>query len=227
MYRTAERPSPLDFLLPSPHPSYNIDRRKDLGQLHSLSHLAPVYFEAPTREGLRTPPTDDMATAYQNNFSHGYPASGRSSEYLSVESASSSYGGTYNNNAAPAQSRQYMSMTQPPPASASTLRKEVQGPITIKSQPPSPEPTQRTSYLSHEEPLRRKSTTDVIRPSLQIPKSISSNGGSLAEFAAQVGSQNLNLGFHLLTIIDYMPVLVRVHPDHTKGGDRITTIGYS
>ncbi|KAG4441260.1 hypothetical protein IFR05_003251 [Cadophora sp. M221] len=186
MYRTAERPAPLDFLLPSPHPSYNIDRRKDLGQLHSLPHLAPVYFEAPTREGLRTPPTDDMATAYQNNFSHGYPASGRSSEYLSVESTPSSYGGTYNNNGAPAQSRQYMSMTQPAPASASTLRKEVQGPITITSQPPSPEPVQRTSYLSHEEPSQRKSTTDAIRPGMQIPKSISSVGGSLAEFAAQI-----------------------------------------
>lgn len=208
MYRTAERPAPLDFLLPSPHPTYNIDRRKDFGQLHNFPHLAPVYLEAPIREGLRTPPTDDMATAYQNsNFSHGYPASGRNSEYLSVESTPSNYGGTYNNGA-PAQPRQYMSMAQPPPASASTLRREVQGPLTNTSQPPSPEPAQRTSYLSHEEPSRRKSTADTIRPSMQIPKSISSNGGSLAEFAAQVRSTYFDLGCHSLTTADYMLVLV-------------------
>jgi len=187
MYRTAERPAPLDFLLPSPHPSYNIDRRKDFGQERAISHLAPVYLEAPIREGLRTPPTDDMATAYQNNnFSHGYPAGGRNSEYLSVESTPSNYGGTYNNNAPAQQTRQYMSTTQPPPASASTLRKDVQGPMTINSQPPSPEPAQRTSYLSHDEPSRKKSTTDTVRPNMQIPKSISPIGGSLAEFAAQV-----------------------------------------
>ncbi|KAK0125334.1 hypothetical protein ONS96_009183 [Cadophora gregata f. sp. sojae] len=187
MYRTAERPAPLDFLLPSPHPSYNIDRRKDIAQFHSLPHLPPVYLEAPIREGLRTPPTDEMATAYQNsNFTHGYPASGRSSEYLSVESTPSSYGGTYNHNPPQQQTRQYMSMIQPPPASASTLRKEVQAPLAVISQPPSPEPAQRTSYLSHDEPSRRKSTTDTIRPNMQIPKSISPTGGSLAEFAAQI-----------------------------------------
>lgn len=187
MYRTADRPAPLDFLLPSAHSAYNIDRRKDLGS-HSLQHLSPIYLEAPIREGLRTPPTDEMATVYQNpTYSNAYSAS-RNSEYLSVEAPPRIYGGTYNNGAT-AQPRQYMSMTQPPPASASTLRKEVQGSEPINSQPPSPEPAQRTSYLSHEEPSRRKSTSDMIRPNLQIPKSISSSGGSLAEFAAQVRSE--------------------------------------
>ncbi len=194
MYRTAERPAPLDFLLPSTHSSaYNIGRRKDLVP-HSLPHLAPTFLEAPIREGLRTPPTDDMATAYQNaTYSNAYSAS-RNSEYLSVEAPPSSYGGTYKNGPI-SEPRQYMSITQPPPASASTLRNEVQGTQPIISQPSSPEPAARTSFLSREEPSQRKSTSDMIRPNLQIPKSISSSGGSLAEFAAQVSSERLRIGY--------------------------------
>lgn len=140
------------------------------------------YLEAPIRNGLRTPPTDDMTTAYQNStYSNAYSAS-RNSEYLSVEVPASNYGEPYHNRPS-SQSRPYMSLPQPAPTSASTVRRDVQ---EYQPQPPSPEPSQRTSYPSHEEPTRRKGTTDTIRPNLQIPKTISCEGGSLAEFAAQV-----------------------------------------
>ncbi|KAL2075680.1 hypothetical protein VTL71DRAFT_623 [Oculimacula yallundae] len=185
MYRITERPSPLEFLLPSPHPTYNVDRRKDFGQSHFQPQLPPVYLEAPVREGLRTPPTDDMTTAYQNNnYSHGYPTRGRNSEYHSAEGTPGSYCGAYNNGGN-GQSRQHTTVTQPPHASVSTLRNEIQGPVKIP-QPPSPEAAQKTSCLSHDELSRRTGVTETIRPGMQIPKSISSNGGSLAEFAAQI-----------------------------------------
>ncbi|CZT04200.1 related to cyclin-like protein CLG1 [Rhynchosporium agropyri] len=185
MYRTAERPAPLNFPLPCPLPTYNIDKRKEFRQPQFLAQLPPTYLEAPVREGLRTPPTDGMATAYQNNsYSHGFPSRGRSFEYHPVEGTQNHYGGAYNNEGH-GHSRQYMAIPQPPPTSTSTLRNEIQEPIAT-SQPQSPEPAQRTSCLSHQNPSQRKSTTDTIRVGTQIPKTISSNGGSLAEFAAQI-----------------------------------------
>ncbi|KAJ5050601.1 uncharacterized protein L3040_002477 [Drepanopeziza brunnea f. sp. 'multigermtubi'] len=183
MYRTAARPAPLDFPLPSAPSTYQIDRRKSTGLPYTLPNPNPFYLEASSRDGLRTPPSEDMATVYQNpTCGNGYGA-GRN-EYLPVEAPPSNYGGSYNNGAS-RHSRQYVSIAQPPPASASTLRREVQGSQPINSQPPSPQPTQRTSYITHEEP-RRKSASEVTRPNLQIPKTISDDGGSLAEFAAQI-----------------------------------------
>lgn len=189
MYRTAARPAPLDFPLPSANSTYNVDRRKDFAFPSSLPHTTCYYVEAPTRDGLRTPPTDDMAATYQHPPYGDVYSSGRNSEYHALEGSQGNYGGSYNTGAS-TQSRQYMTLPQPPPASASTLRKEVQGyEPNLSHLPPSPQPTQRSSYAAHEEPPRTKSSTDIIRPNLQIPKTISSDGGSLAEFAAQVRSE--------------------------------------
>lgn len=181
MYRSSARPAPLDLPYPVSHSTYNTERRNDVG--HSLPQTT-VYYESSTRDGLPTPPEDKMATAYQNApYNNSYSA-GRNSEYLSVEAPPSNYGAAYNGNAS--QSRSYMSLPQPPPASASTLRREVQGSQPLYSQPPSPQPAPRADYLPHEESSSRRSTSGVIRPSLQIPPAICESGGSLAEFAAQV-----------------------------------------
>lgn len=190
MHRTSARPAPLDFLLPS-NPPYGIDRRKDVGLSHSLPQLTPGYLEAPVRDGLRTPPADDMGTAYQYQQSqYNTYTSRQDSTYPTAGSSGSSYGGSYGG--ANVQGRQYTSMSHPPSASTSTLRNEVQGPSSVyNTQPPSPQPANRTEALAPPEglPRRRSANSDMILPNLQIPSSINNSGGSLAEFAAQVWHQ--------------------------------------
>lgn len=182
MYRSSARPAPLDFLLPSAHSSYDIDRRKDIGNCHPLPQLTPVYFEAP-RSGLRTPPADDMATTYQNRQYNSY-SNGRDAAYPPSGSSANSYGGTYSGSST--QSRPYTMSSQP--ASVSTLRREVQGSHSVSMQPSSPAPSSRHNAFAPPEDQPRRKNGDLIRPSLQIPASISEDGGSLAEFAAQVFS---------------------------------------
>jgi hypothetical protein len=182
MHRTSARPAPLDFLLPSAHSTFGIDRQKDIGLSRCPPHFAPLYFEAPLRDGLRTPPADDMTTTYQTQYNE-YP--GRRDGAYSIAGASgNNYGGPYSG--ANVQSRPYSIHSQPPAASASTLRKEVHE-QPIHTQPPSPVPVNKINNLAPEEQPRRKSaTSDMILPNLQIPSSINNSGGSLAEFAAQV-----------------------------------------
>jgi hypothetical protein len=192
MYRTSARPAPLDFLLPSAHSVYDIDRRKDVGFSHTLPHLPPVYLEAPVRGGLRTPPTPagKMAAAYPPQYKYEDHSGRRDSAYSS-SGALSGYIPPYNGAHVPA-SRPYSTMNQPPPASASasasTLQNQVLGHHSIRTQPPSPQPPTRTNATK--ETSHRKSTTnDAIRPNLQIPSTISDCGGSLPDFAAQVLTQ--------------------------------------
>lgn len=185
MHRTSARPAPLDFLLPSAHLPFGIDRRKDIGLPRSLPQFAPVYFEAPVRDGLRTPPADDMATTYQTQYNE-YPGR-RDGAYSTAGASGNNYGGVYSG--ANVQSRPYSIHSQPPPASALALRKEVHA-QPIHTQPPSPGPANKTNNLGPEEQSGRKSaTSDMILPNLQIPSSINNSGGSLAEFAAQVLNQ--------------------------------------
>lgn len=185
MHRTSARPAPLDFLLPS-NPTYGIDRRKDIGLSHPLPQLTPDYLEAPVRDGLRTPPADDMGTAYQYQHPQSNKYAGRQDATFSTGAASgASYNGSYAG--ANMQGRQYSTLSQPP--SVSTLRNEVQAPSSAyNTQPPSPQPPNRTDVLAPPEglPRRRSANSDMILPNLQIPSSINNSGGSLAEFAAQV-----------------------------------------
>ena len=195
MHRTSARPAPLDFLLPS-NPTYGIDRRKDIGLTYPLPQLTPGYLEAPTRDGLRTPPADDMGTAYQYQHPQFNNYAGRQDATYSTGGASGgSYSGSYTG--ANMQGRQRSTLSQPPPASALTLRNEVQGPSSAyNTQPPSPQPANRTDALAPPEglPRRRSANSDMILPNLQIPSSINNSGGSLAEFAAQVRTRSMNFG---------------------------------
>ena len=189
MHRTSARPAPLDFLLPSAHSNFGTDRRKDIGLPRQLPQFAPVYFEAPVREGLRTPPADEMAATYQPQY-NDY-AGRRDGAYSAAGASGSNYGAAYNGATVP--SRPYSMHNQPPlaSASASTLRREVLA-QPIHTQPPSPVPANKLNNLVHEEqPHRKSGTSDMIHPNLQIPLSINNSGGSLAEFAAQVFTQPL------------------------------------
>ncbi|TVY90095.1 Meiotically up-regulated protein [Lachnellula willkommii] len=187
MHRTTRRPAPLDFSLP-PNSAYGIDRRKYLGVPHS--QFSPVYLEAPVRDGLHTPPGDNMGTTYQHPQYTNY--AGRQDPPYSIPSVGQNgYAGAYTG--ASAAPRQYSTLSQPTaqvpsqiPTSA--LRNEVQNVLAPYRQPSSPAPASRTNIMRPvEEQSRRKSTNgDMIIPSLQIPSSINNSGGSLAEFAAQI-----------------------------------------
>lgn len=185
MHRTSARPAPLDFLLPPAHSTYGIDRRKVLGLQHALPQLTPVYFEAPIRDGLRTPPADDMGTAYQHPQYNSYP-SRQDAAYAAAGASVNGYTASYSG--VRGQAGQYSSLSQPPPASVSTLRNEIQLSQVPRTQPPSPQPSHRSNALAPPEGLPRRKTanSDMILPNLQIPPSINNSGGSLAEFAAQV-----------------------------------------
>ena len=187
MYRTSARPAPLDFLLPPAHSPYNIDRRKEFGPSNTLPQFTPPYFEAPVRDGLRTPPADDMATTYHPQYKYE-DYNGRRESAYSSSGAPTSYLPPlhpYSGHAPP--SRTYSTTNQPPPASAAALRNEVQNRHLVRTQPPSPQPSARSSFME-EVPRMKSSTSDAIRPGLQIPKTISNFGGSLPDFAAQVNT---------------------------------------
>lgn len=186
MHRTAGRPSPLELFLPS-NSSY--DRRKGVGL--PPSHLTPVYLEAPVRDGLRTPPGDNMGTTYQHpQYAPNY--TGRQESAYSVPSVGQdSYAGAYVG--ANGVQRHYSIPSQQPTQIPTTiLRHEVQNPLPSYRQPASPVPPNRTSTLGTvPEHSRKKSTSaEAILSNLQIPSAINNSGGSLAEFAAQVRIQN-------------------------------------
>lgn len=128
----------------------------------------PSYLEAPTRDGLRTPPADDMATAYQTQqYTNNYGT--RQDTTFAV--------------APPAYSNPAAATNPYIPASyvSRTIADGAVGSVQPYVRPQSPKDVARP--VAEEDTSRRKS---VILPSLQIPSSINNSGGSLGEFAAQV-----------------------------------------
>lgn len=117
------------------------------------------YWTAPFRDGLPTPPSDMTGVAYN--------------------AIPSSYGGQFNrvslqpNNAFPSNSR----ISRGPPLNAMVrhVKSQSNPGSTTKAQPPRPVDQKRPCSGS-------------VAPYLQIPPSISSGKGSLAEFAAQVST---------------------------------------
>ncbi|RDL39527.1 Cyclin-like protein [Venustampulla echinocandica] len=188
MHRTAARPAPLDFLLPSAHAAFGIDRRKDIGSVHS--QVVSSYLEAPVKGGLQTPPADDMGTAYQHPQHPPYGS--RQSSTCSISGTTpSSYAGTCSGSSS--QRTQYSaphsSLSQPSHASSIISRNGLQNPqSSYGQQPSSPQLPDRSNVVARsEDPLPRKNAhVDTIVPNLQIPSSINNSGGSLAEFAAQI-----------------------------------------
>jgi hypothetical protein len=185
MYRTSARPAPVEFLLPPTHSiPFGIDRRKDIC-LQSIPQLPTSYFEAPIRDGLRTPPADDMSTTYQHTQYHDH-AGRQDGTYSTSSSSRQSYAGSYSG--ANTQPKPYAVLGQPTQPSASTLRNEIQACQTPCPQPPSPQLANETNALADTDglPRRKNANSEMISPNLQIPSSINNSGGSLAEFAAQV-----------------------------------------
>ena len=187
MYQTSARPATLDFTFPpTPAASFNFEHRRD-ARLHTIRQLTPPYSEAPRRDGLRTPPADDMSTTYQQSQYNDY-AGRQDGSYSIPGAARSSYAGTYPP-VTNMQAKSYSASGQHPPASASTLRHEVQAPLSSNHpQPPSPQPVNKMASLATAGTTAgsKSSVGDTITPSLKIPSSINFGGRSLGEFAAQV-----------------------------------------
>jgi hypothetical protein len=188
MHRTSARPPPLDFLL-SHSSTYGIDRRKDIGLVHNLPNLRPGYFEPPTRDGLRTPPAEDMGTTYQQAQYNNYTGA-QDATFPLAGTSGSGYASTYSG-----VNVQQRSCHPPPnkPPPASSLRNELQ-PLHQPSRASYPatspqQPNQINTVAPDGFPRRKSVNSDMITPNLQIPPSINDSGGSLAEFAAQVNCQ--------------------------------------
>ncbi|RDW88592.1 hypothetical protein BP6252_00624 [Coleophoma cylindrospora] len=189
MHRNSARSAPLDFLLPS-HTIPGFGGRKDIKPPLSLSHLNPTYFEAPIRDGLRTPPADEMGSIYQPPPYHTY--AGR--QEPTYPAASAAIANTYvpptTYTAPSSQSRLYSSQNSYPQSVSqnASIQSEAPSISHTYSRPTSPRQSSRTESLAPPEGLpRRKSvTSDLILPNLQIPTSVNNSGGSLAEFAAQI-----------------------------------------
>ena len=182
MHQFATRPAPLALPLPRVHKTLSIDRQTDAGNYQSQRN--PVYLEASIRDGLPTPPADEMGTTYQPPQYNQY---GSRPDVYSNQGSQGTYGG--NSSLSRQYSVPHSSLNQLPPPLASTMRNDSQ----ISSHPayrvPSPvQSASQTNFTTFPRPAERPSSTggDIISKSLQIPSSINNSGGSLAEFAAQV-----------------------------------------
>jgi hypothetical protein len=194
MHRTAMRSAALGFPLPYAPTTFCVDRRKDIGDFQSQHN--PVYLKPDFRDGLPTPPVEDMGTTYQppqysqyprrpDTYSNSNQGGVPQDSYASAKSGSAIQGRQY--------SVPHSSLNQLPPPLVSNGRNDVH----VSSQPPYrvPSPVQSITSKDYdpvstaprsEEKFRSSSNADVISKSLQIPLSINNSGGSLAEFAAQV-----------------------------------------
>lgn len=185
MNRISNRPTPLDFLTHPSHPStLSNGRIKDIG-VAQFPALIPSYIEAPLRDGLRTPPADDMNTAYQQS-QHSISASRQANAYPTPAPSGGNGGnGIYSNNLP---QRPYHYALAPPPPTSS-LRNDLQPSRPLYQHPTSPTQISKLNNVpAKESPPRKTVSNDSIIPNLQIPASINNSGGSLAEFAAQVSS---------------------------------------
>lgn len=158
------------------------DRRKDLGHLPTRPLFRPGYLEAPVRNGLRTPPADEMgSTTYQPQY-QGFLArqepqyTGSTSSY---RSSINSTAATYDHLSRPASTASYRD-TAPP---VSGYHPEPHSPhLPVRS-------THDVVPYGEKSPQNMSPKSDLITPNLQIPSSINNSGGSLAEFAAQVSTR--------------------------------------
>lgn len=157
------------------------DSRKDICFPHSPPmtlgppQVTPIYLEAPIRDGLRTPPLDDMNStasypqqysSYDNRKDDSYSNNSRSSHAAAVQLC-------------PATAQPSRGSSGPNVPAVSVIR-GASAPSYIQADSPQ---SVGTATLASDDVGRRKS---IILPSLQIPPSINNSGGSLGEFAAQV-----------------------------------------
>jgi hypothetical protein len=149
-----------------------------------LSKVVTGYTDAPVRDGLRTPPEDDMnsTTACQSQQFPIYRPQDPSYSYSSQNAVSTS---APSRSVKTQPSTTYQRAAEYDPQQSRSLTAQALSNIP-QQVPYSRQPThspKHTSTSSQTDDGRGKS---VVLPSLQIPPSINNSGGSLGEFAAQV-----------------------------------------
>lgn len=159
------------------------------------------YTEAPVRDGLRTPPEDDMntTTAYQSQQFPVYRPQESSYPYAAPQSVQNVVPSISTKHQPPT----YLRETDYNPQQSRSLTAQALSSIGSGSQissygrqnGQSPK-NSSTGVLSQADDRSRKS---AILPSLQIPASINKSGGSLGEFAAQVRMSWLVFKISILT----------------------------
>ncbi|KAI9158998.1 hypothetical protein HJFPF1_07003 [Paramyrothecium foliicola] len=149
--------------------------------------------------GLRTPPVDDMSTAYQppmaaygNHGIHNYPQTLASSRPRPVvnEPRSSQH---YRHSQQP-QTQQSLFPHQAQPAAVAAQARNMPASIPTQllpgsnhtTRPSTPTSDASATLTSQTVTASRRGSDSLVFHSLQIPKCISATGGNLAEFAAQM-----------------------------------------
>ncbi|PHH71973.1 hypothetical protein CDD83_5061 [Cordyceps sp. RAO-2017] len=188
-------PTPPCFLPPSPS-SCRGGRPSRLARFGpALPKHAPLVADAVALgSGLRTPPVDDMSTAYHPAMPvydgrpmHGYPASamvhaGRSRAMADEAKNAHHY------RCQPTQTA-YAYQTR----NASHLANQLPDPSSRRSTRPSTPSSDSTVTTKQDKDAAPQSSETLIYHSLQIPKCISPEGGNLSDFAAQVSGSGPSL----------------------------------
>lgn len=138
----------------------------------SLPPVTTVYLEAPIRDGLRTPPSDDMNSTA--SYPQQYSSYGSRKDNPYPNNSYSNHGTVVQTYSAATQHSRGLNTATLPVAGAASAQPYIQA--------DSPQSV-GTASLASDDTVRRKS---IILPSLQIPLSVNNSGGSLGEFAAQI-----------------------------------------
>lgn len=184
------RASPPAFIPPSP--TLQLDTSRKLQHPRAISLPRPPHLAQEAVGlicGLRTPPAEDMSTAYQaplaayeSHAMHGYaqpmPQAGRAKMPMVDRANAQVYG---------QQPQQQATMYWPAKNQAASTVPQVP-PSTQPRQPvasPSSDATFAMGQNQHSKASNIGSET-LVYHSLDIPRSISPHGGNLADFSAQV-----------------------------------------
>ncbi|KAI5457618.1 hypothetical protein BGZ63DRAFT_427658 [Mariannaea sp. PMI_226] len=164
----------------------------------ALPKLRPLIDNFPCpQSGLRTPPVDDMSTAFQPTLAsydghtmHSYPAAMAQTaraKHVLGDSGSAQYYHRY-----PNQQHQQQQHTLQIPSAASQPSNSSLSSVTQASSVsrlatgPSTPASGSIASVQSEGPISRRGSETLIYHSLQIPKCIAPTGGNLADFAAQM-----------------------------------------
>ena len=137
--------------------------------------------------GLPTPPVDDMSTTYQPTVASTY-------DNHAVHAYSASLAHAARNQAVRVEANQTQYARQPNVQQALVSNHQRLSSVPVASQQLAPSrqpvrlmtPGSEVAMTQKEKSSGRGSSDALIYHSLQIPRCISSNGGNLADFAAQV-----------------------------------------
>lgn len=190
------------------------------------TELAPCNSES----GLRTPPTEDMSTAYQPPLaaleSHALPKYPSSLGHMGRANMAVGEPGNLPLYRLPAQpyeqqysypQKQLQQSVAPAPTTYPTVAGNDTTRVVAESVVPSQQParaatptSEGTAKVPSDGPSPKKNSDTLVYHSLTIPRCISPNGGNLAELAAQVRETSHFWKFFELTTPDDVSVLVRI-----------------